>query len=177
MTIEMKLTADEYNEKALDAAEDAVIEAGCHHLTDRAIVTAVFDTLERAPWWEEVTDGYEFQPGEPWRRERGESAEENRAGTGFTAGDGPRYGWTYLRDARWTPPPAPLAVGDLIETEEQAESLPVETIAVSPGNTAFRKVGMNTWRQITNLRTVPLADHFMAGDGDRIIYLPNGVSE
>ena len=73
------------------------------------------------------------------------------------------------------PPPAPLAVGDLIETKEQAESLPVGTITVTVGNTAFRKVGIGGWQRVGGT-DAPFADRFMAGDGDRIIYLPSGDS-
>ena len=165
-----------YSKKALDAAEDAVIEAGCHHLTDRAIVTAVFDTLERAPWWEEVEVGYEFRQGEPHHVESPTGIASERPTTyAFTISTAHQA--TYFRDTRWQPPVKPLKVGDLIETEEQAASLLIGTIAVSPGNTAFRKVGINEWRRVTNSPTVPLSDFEIAGKGDRIIYLPSGDSE
>ena len=135
------------------------------------------DTLERAPWWEEVTDGNTVVPaGCPVRREvaTGDATERTYASP-FTV-------WQWLDkarvfiDTRWTPPtppPAPLEVGDVIETEEQAESLPIGTIAVSAGNTAFRKVGVNEWRRVGRT-TNSFAERFMAGDGDRIIYLPSG---
>ena len=74
-------------------------------------------------------------------------------------------------DTRWTPPTPPLAVGDVIETEEQAASLPLGTIAVTQGNAVFRKVGIGAWQRVVG-KAGPFADRFMAGDGDRIIYLP-----
>ena len=162
-----------YNEKALNAAEDAVIEAGCHHLTDRAIATAVFNSLERAPWWEQVDADYEFQDGQHYRCEFTDGVSAEGRGFGSMSLD-PRH--KVFRDTRWQPPVKPLKVGDLIETVEQAASLPIGTITVTDGNTAFRKVGVNEWRQVTNLRTVPLADIHVADDGDRIIYLPSGDS-
>ncbi len=134
-------------------------------------------SLERAPWWEEVGSGYEFQAGEPYRYEsRGVDARELAWVGGDTPNTSPERG-TFFRDTRWQPPVKPLRVGDLIETVEQAASLPVGTITVTEGNTAFRKVGVNEWRQVTNLRTVPLADIHVADDGDRIIYLPSGDSD
>ena len=77
------------------------------------------------------------------------------------------------------PPTPPFAVGDVIDTVEQAESLPVGTIAVSRANAAFRKVGTNKWWWVDG-KASPSADYFMAadldmaGNGDQIIYLPRG---
>lgn len=163
-----------YNEKVLNAAEDSV--AVSHHLTDRRIAAAVFDTLERAPWWEEVTDGNTVVPaGCPVRREvaTGDATERTYAST-FTA-------WQWLGkarvfiDTRWTPPTPPLAVGDVIETVEQAESLPVGTIAVSRLNTPIRKANTDEWRRVD--KEALIIDIHMAGQGDRIIYLPRGDSD
>lgn len=101
-----------YNKEALDAAEDSV--AFSHDLTDRAVAAAVFDTLTRAPWWEEVGPEYRFRIGEPWRRETSRSS----ATEGIVQRDGQignrisRPDATYFRDTRWTPPAPPLAVGD-----------------------------------------------------------------
>ena len=162
-----------YNKKALGAAEDSV--ALSHDLTNRAIATAVFDTLTRAPWWEEVEVGYEFQPGEPGRHESDRRVSE-RATTGLHLSIIAAERGTFFRDTRWQPP-APLAVGDLIETEEQAASLPVGTIAVTKSNAVFRKAGMNEWRRGPDERGLRLADFEMAFADDRIIYLPSGVSE
>ena len=168
--------SSKYNEHVIEAACEAIDWAEELVVTD-AIALAVFDTLERAPWWEEVTDGNTVVPaGCPVRREAaaGDATERTYAST-FTA-------WQWLGkarvfiDTRWTPPPAPLAVGDVIETVEQAESLPVGTIAVTKGNTAYRKVGAGKWQRIGGV-TGTFADRFMAGYGDRIIYLPSGDSE
>ena len=65
----------------------------------------------------------------------------------------------------------------VIETVEEAEWLPIRTMAVTQSNAVFRKEGTNKWRRVDKERGFLLADRFMAGDGDRIIYLPSGVSE
>ena len=75
------------------------------------------------------------------------------------------------------PPPAPLKVGDLIDTVAQAESLPIGTIVVSMANETIRKADMDEWRRVNEERGFLLADFEMAGQRDRIIYLPNGDSE
>ena len=75
------------------------------------------------------------------------------------------------------PPPAPLAVGDVIETGAQAESLPIGTIAVSMANETIRKADMDEWRRVNEERGFLLSDREMAGQRDRIIYLPSEVSE
>ena len=165
-----------YNKEALDAAEDSV--AFSHYFTNRAIATAVFNSLERAPWWEEVEVGYEFRQGEPHRVESPTGIASERATT-YTLTISTARQATYFRDTRWTPPtppPAPLAVGDLIETEEQAESLPIGTIAVTKNNAVFRKEGVGAWQQV-NEEIYQIGDINMAGQGDRIIYLPRGDSE
>ena len=170
-----------YNKEALDAAEDAV--SFSHSLTNRGIATAVFDSLERAPWWEEIKPGYEFRAGEPYREEspvRGEHGErvyEGLADRPFTLQpvvEGPRT--RFFIDTRWQPPVKPLEIGDLIETEEQAASLPIGTIAVTETNEAFRKAGMNEWRRANAERGLLLSDFEMADDGDRVICLPSGDS-
>ncbi len=159
-----------YSKKALDAAEDSV--AFSHPFTNRAIATAVFDTLARAPWWEEVESGYEFMPGEPYRHESpsGKAGEYVTTRIHTARASDP---YTYFRDTRWQPPVKPLKVGDLIDTEEQAESLPVGTIAVTRGNVAIRKVSIGEWQRLGE-RGFRIADLRMAGDADRIIYLPSG---
>lgn len=165
-----------YSKEVLNAAEDSVAEAANLQLTDRAIVTAVFDTLTRAPWWEEVEVGYEFMPGEPYRNESPDGiTSEHIAKHTYTVL--PVFKNTYFRDTRWTPPAKPLAVGDVIETEEQAASLPVGTIAVSMANKPIRKVGINEWRRADKERGLLIRDFEMAGQSDRIIYLPSGDSE
>ena len=111
-----------YNEEVLNAAGDSV--AIGHRLTNQRIAIAVFDSLERAPWWEEVEVGYEFMPDEPYRNESPDGiASEHTATHTFTVL--PVLKNTYFRDTRWTPPPAPLAIGDVIETVEDLERLPV----------------------------------------------------
>ena len=112
-----------YNEEVLDAACEANDWAEGLVVTD-AIATAVFDTLERAPWWEEVGPGYRYRIGEPWRREvsnsgatEGTIQQNKQISNGIACSDA-----TYFRDTRWTPP---LAVGDLIETVGDLERLPV----------------------------------------------------
>ncbi len=159
-----------YSKKALDAAEDSV--AFSHPFTNRAIATAVFDTLTRAPWWEEVEVGYEFQPGEPGRYESDRGVSERATPGGHLPIIAAERG-TYFRDTRWQPPVKPLKVGDLIDTEEQAESLPVGTIAVTKRNAVFRKEGIGAWQQV-NEEIYQIGDREMAGQGDRIIYLPRG---
>jgi hypothetical protein len=123
--------SSKYSEQVIEAAceaidWDAMLAGGW------AIAVAVFDSLERAPWWEEVGVGYEFAPGEPWRTEKQEVVNENRAGTRFTVEEWSRYGWTYFRDTRWTPPLAPLAVGDVI-TECTPDNLPPEGVGLVNG--------------------------------------------
>ncbi len=159
-----------YSKKALDAAEESA--AVSHPFTNRAIATAVFDTLARAPWWEEVESGYEFMPGEPYRHESpsGKAGEYVTTRIHTARASDP---YTYFRDTRWQPPVKPLKVGDLIDTEEQAESLPVGTIAVTKRNAVFRKEGIGAWQQV-NEEIYQIGDREMAGQSDRIIYLPRG---
>ena len=126
--------------------------------------------MVRHPKWEKVEADYEFQQGEPYRRENGYVAVERRRNYSFT-GDGCEY----FRDTTWQAPVKPLKLGDLIETVEQAASLPIGTIAVSPGNEAFRKAATNEWWWVDI--DALITDIHMAGHGDRIIYLPSGDSE
>ena len=111
-----------YNEEVLNAAGDSV--AIGHRLTNQRIAIAVFDSLERAPWWEEVGPEYRFRIGEPWRWETSRSSategtvrQDKQIGNGIARPD-----VTYFRDTRWQPP---LAVGDVIGTVEDLERLPV----------------------------------------------------
>ena len=136
-----------YSKEALDAAEDSV--ALSHHLTDRRIAAAVFDTLERAPWWEEVEVGYWFMPDEPYRSESSDGiASEHTATHTFTVL--PVLRNTYFRDTRWTPPPAPLAIGDVIDTVEDLERLPLKTILIDYYNDVWQKAGLNRFLCITS---------------------------
>ena len=163
-----------YNKKALGAAEDSV--AFSHDLTYQAIATAVFDTLKRAPWWEEVGSDYRFGVNEPGRIEGPVTTVEalvEECGT-IDGGLGPNE--RMFRDTRWQPPVKPLKVGDLIDTEEQAASLPVGTIAVSRFGTPIRKASTDEWQGVDE-EIYQISDIDMAGDGDRIIYLPSGDSE
>ena len=125
------------------------------------------DVMVRHPKWEKVEADYEFQPGEPYRHENGYVAVERRRNSSFI-----RDGCEYFRDTTWQPPVKPLKVGDLIETVEQAALLPIGTIAVTKGNTAFRKAATNEWWWVD--KGTPIIDMHMAGYGDRIIYLPSG---
>ena len=101
-----------------------------------ALLVEVMDAIEsheagfvRAPWWEEVGDGYEFAPSEPRRTERQGDANEGRAGTRSTVEEWSRYGWTYFRDTRWTPPRSAYKVGDVI-TECTPDNLPADGVAI-----------------------------------------------
>ena len=136
-------------------------------------MTDVSGSMDRHPKWEKVEAGYEFQTGEPLRCEGEYGAFEHRRNFLFTD---PGDGYTHFRDTTWQPPVKPLKIGDLIDTVAQAESLPIGTMAVTKRNAAFRKVGVNEWwwvdEEICQINNID-----MAGDGDRIIYLPNGDSE
>ena len=111
-------------------------------------------------------------PGEPYRHESpsGKAGEYVTTRIHTARASDP---YTYFRDTRWQPPVKPLKVGDLIDTEEQAESLPVGTIAVTKRNAVFRKEGIGAWQQV-NEEIYQIGDREMAGDADRIIYLPSG---
>ena len=106
-----------YNEEVLNAAGDSV--AIGHRLTNQRIAIAVFDSLERAPWWEPVDADYEFQDGQPYRCEFTDGVNAEGRGFGSMSLD-PRH--KVFRDTRWQPP---LAVGDVIGTAEDLERLPV----------------------------------------------------
>lgn len=141
-----------YNEEVLNAAEDSVAAVTNRQLTDRAIVTTVFDTLTRAPWWEEVGPEYRFRIGEPWRREisspsgtEGIVRRDGQIGNGIARPDA-----TYFRDTRWTPPTPPLTVGDVIETVEDLERLPIEAILIDCDNDAWQKAGLNRFLCVTS---------------------------
>lgn len=89
------------------------------------VVTAVFDTLERAPWWGEVEEGYTLREGEPIRREFGDHSYEGVFKSSVKLAMKPH---AVFRDTRWTPPVPPvlpLAVGDVIETVEDLERMPL----------------------------------------------------
>ncbi len=129
--------SSKYSEQVIEAACEAIDWAEGLVVTD-ALAVAVFDSLERAPWWEEVGVGYEFAQGEPWRTEKQEFVNENRAGTRFTVEEWSRYGWTYFRDTRWTPPPAPLAVGDVIENAEDVDHLPDGSVFIDCDEQAWQ---------------------------------------
>jgi hypothetical protein len=97
--------SSKYNEQVIEAACEALDWTEGLVVTD-ALVLVVFDSLERAPWWEEVTDGNTVVPaGCPVRREvaTGDATERTYASP-FTA-------WQWLGkarvfiDSRWTPTP------------------------------------------------------------------------
>ena len=134
--------------------------------------TNLTDAMVRHPKWEKVEVGYEFQPGEPHRYEDEYGAVEHREHYALTFHDN---GYVYFRDTTWQPPVKPLKVGDLIETVEQAESLPIGTIVVSRLNAPIRKANTDEWRRVD--KEALIIDIHMAGQGDRIIYLPSGDSE
>lgn len=136
-----------YNEEVLNAVGDSV--AIGHRLTNQRIAIAVFDSHERAPWWEEVEVGYEFMPDEPYRNESPDGiASEHTATYTFTVL--PVLKNTYFRDTRWTPPPAPLAVGDVIDTVGELERLPLKTILIDYYNDVWQKAGLNRFLCITS---------------------------
>lgn len=139
---------------------------------DGTKMTDISGSMVRHPKWEKVEAGYEFQPGEPYRHENGYAAVERRRNYSFI-GDGCEY----FRDTTWQAPVKPSKVGDIIETVEQAESLPIGTIAVSMTNEPIRKVGINEWRLVNAERGQLIVDYMMADEDDRIIYLPSGDSE
>lgn len=88
-------------------------------------IEKIFDTLDRAPWWEKVGVGYKFSEGEPLRREEGHQyAEEYLVVLPLTI---TKSSLTYFRDTRWTPPTKPLQVGDVVETAEDLERLPTDS--------------------------------------------------
>ena len=120
--------SSKYSEQAIEAACSHPYWAKGLAVTD-ALAVAVFDSLERAPWWEEVGEGYEFAPSEPWRTERQEDANEGRSDTGFTVEEWSRYGWAYFRDTRWTPPRPVYQVGDVIE-ECTPDNCPADGVAI-----------------------------------------------
>lgn len=99
-------------------------------------IEAIFDSLERAPWWFPVPAGHRFMDGEPIRFEDGKRSEESTALGLFKA---PHKG-TFFIDTRWTPPTPPLAVGDVIETVEDLERLPVRAIFTDQNDDAWQHV-------------------------------------
>ena len=104
-------------------------------------IERIFDTLDRAPWWEEVEVGYEFMPDEPYHSESPHgSVSEHIATHTFTVL--PVLKNTYFRDTRWQPPVKPLAVGDVIETVEDLERLPFKAVLTDCDNYAWQKVGL-----------------------------------
>ena len=166
--------SSKYSEQVIETACEAIDWAEGLVVTDTLAVD-VFDTLERAPWWEKVQPGYEFQPGEPYREEcAGRAWEHSNEGPYRPISSFAHEGslFRYFRDTRWQPPVKPLKVGDLIDTVAQAESLPIGTIAVSRLNTPIRKANTDEWRRVD--KEALIIDSHMAGYGDRIIYLPSG---
>lgn len=97
-------------------------------------LVAMIEATERAWWWEEVAGDYGVDFGEPFREEcAGRAWEHSNEGPYRPISSFAHEGslFRYFRDTRWTPPPAPLAVGDVIETVEDLERLPEETLLFS----------------------------------------------
>ncbi len=138
----------------LHLSKTGVYESFISPVEAQALV-AMIESTDRAWWWEKVEVGYEFRESEPLRREADQDAEEYLAPLPFTI---IATNVTYFRDTRWTPPMPPPQVGDEIETEEQAASLPVGTIAVSITNEPIRKVGVNEWRLVNAGRSPLIVD-------------------
>ena len=139
-----------YSKKALDAADDAVALGISHYHTDRWVATAVFDTLERAPGWEEVGSDYGVDFGEPFREEcAGRAWERTNKDPYRPIGSSPHQGssFRYFRDTRWQPP---LAVGDVIETVEDLERLPLKAVFIDCDNDAWQKAGLIQFLCVTS---------------------------
>jgi hypothetical protein len=60
--------SSKYSEQVIEAACEAIDWTEGLVVTD-ALVLVVFDSLERAPWWEEVAGDYGVKFGEPFREE------------------------------------------------------------------------------------------------------------
>ena len=166
--------SSKYSEQVIEAACEAIDWAEGLVVTD-ALAVAVFDSLERAPWWEEVGVGYEFAPGEPWRTERQDEVSESRAGMGFTVEEWSRYGWTYFRDTRWTPPRPAYKVGDVI-TECTPDNLPPDDVAIvdavgDVGQMDGKRLGWAcgggvTWGSAVGERCFPMTVIYVPKAGD-----------
>ena len=92
-----------YSESVVLRAVQANATAGS---TD---VGKIFDSLERAPWWEEVNEDHKFQEGEPIRAEwsGGESFENKSYSHKTNYPPAPAGTCRLFRDTRWDPPPPP----------------------------------------------------------------------
>lgn len=170
-----------YDKAAIEAARTAL------HSEDGAVVLTtseigvIFDSLERAPWWREVTEPDEVIPaGCPIRREELSIVREIPIAQEWVAKDHTEMqrfrGVAECRlfiDTRWQPPVKPLAVGDVIETEEQAASLPVGSVAVLE-EIAYQKDSSGDWCPASNC-ALRFGDEEVVGVV--VLYLPPAEAE
>lgn len=104
-------------------------------------IEQIFDTLDRAPWWEEVKVGDEIQMGEPYRSESSKgSASELTSMYAYTVHVNDEN--TFFRDTRWTAPVKvdPPVVNEEI-TVEQLAMLPDLSIVTDRKGVAWQKDG------------------------------------
>lgn len=101
-------------------------------------IEKIFDTLDRAPWWEEVKVGDEIQMGAPYRSESPKgSASELTSMYAYTVHVNDQN--TFFRDTRWQPPVKvdPPVVNEEI-TVEQLELLPDLSIVTDRDGVAWQ---------------------------------------
>lgn len=121
---------------------------------DPPTVLALLDEIERlrgacdrAWWWEEADEDYVFSAGEPYRRERVDGVLETKEALvrGYIRVRGYAKVFRFFRDTRWTPPRPPLKVGDVIETVEDLERLPVSAGVVDIDGDLAQKRDDGRW--------------------------------
>lgn len=170
-----------YDEAMIERARTAIYSEDGTAVLTKSEVEAIFDSLEHAPFWREVTDPDEVIPaGCPIRREELSIVREIPIAQEWVAKDHTEMqrfrGVAECRlfiDTRWTPPAKPLAVGDVIETEEQAASLPVGSVAILE-EIAYQKDSSGDWCPASNY-ALRFGDEEVVGVV--VLYLPPAEAE
>jgi hypothetical protein len=126
----------------------------------------------RAEWWREVTDPDEIIPkGCPMRTENGEDAREHRTSRGWARAE--VLATRVFLDSRWAPPKSPK-VGDIIETVEDLDRLPVGAGVVDYREEIARKRCEQRWNY-ANLSSESCGSESIMGLAPvTVIYLPKG---
>lgn len=103
-------------------------------------VETLFDSLDRAPWWEKVESPRDLIGKNcPVRAEWSDGSASEYIDFGKSR-ESIEPDVTYFRDTRPTPPvPPPLAVGEVIETVEDLGRLPVGAILPDKDGDAWQR--------------------------------------
>lgn len=130
-----------FNINIMDYASELITKKRHRGDASDDIAEQVFSMLDRAPWWEEVGEDYEFCEGEPIRTEwsSGHSFEHESFSYTMPQSPGPSGTYCRFRDTRWVAPPPPLKVGESILSAKMLAALPVDSLVEEKGRKVWHK--------------------------------------